>query len=91
MTRQAARLAAVDRKSIILTVTGPPDQLGSFVQLCKTIEALCSLGASRTVKVAVDGDGSGNLRFDFGTLDHSGVAVAEITGDDAVRVSGIGG
>jgi len=81
----------MEKKTISLTVTAPPDQLGSFVQLCKTIQALCTLGASRTVVVAVDGDGSGNMQFDFGDLDHSGVQLPEITGDDRVRVAGIGG
>jgi hypothetical protein len=80
----------VDLKKITVTATGPEDQLRSFVQLCKTIQWLCQAGASRTVVLPVDGDGSGHLAFDFGTLDHSAVKPAEVTGDDRVRVAGIG-
>lgn len=81
----------MDRKKITVTVTGPEDQLRSFVQLCKTVEWLCGAGASRTIVLPVDGDGSASLKFGFGSLDHSAVKPAEVTGEDRVRVAGIGG
>lgn len=84
-------MRAVDRKKITVSVVGPEDQLRSFVQLCKTIEWLGDVGASRTVIVDVDGDGSACLRFDFGALDHSAVDPIEDTDGDTVRVTGIGG
>ena len=89
ISAQALDLAS-EEQNLSVTVTGPPDQLGSFVQLCKTIQYLCAAGSSRTVMLDVDGDGSGHLRFDFGDLDHSGVEIPEITGDHRVRVAGIG-
>jgi hypothetical protein len=81
----------VDLKKITVTVVAPEDQIRSFVQLCKTVQWLCDTGASRTVHLPVDGDGSGRMAFDFGNLDHSAVKPAEVTGDDKVRVAGIGG
>lgn len=81
----------MDLKRITVSVTGPEDQLRAFTGLCKTIQWLCQAGASRTIVLPVDGDGSAHLSFDFGTLDHSEVNPAEVTGDDQVRVTGIGG
>lgn len=79
----------MDLKQIKVSVVGPEDQLRSFVQLCKTIQFLGSVGASRTVTVDVDGDGAACLKFDFGKLDHSAVEPADID-NDVVRVAGIG-
>jgi hypothetical protein len=81
----------VDLRKITVTVTAPEDQLRSFTQLCKTIQWLCQAGASRTIVLPVDGDGSGHMTFDFGALDHSAVKPADVTDDDQVRVAGIGG
>jgi hypothetical protein len=82
----------MDRKKITVSVVGPEDQLRSFVELCKTIEWLGEVGASRTVKIDVDGDGAACLRFGFGALDHSAVEPAPDTnGGDEIRVTGIGG
>lgn len=46
---------AAERAQMNVDVTGPPDQLARFAQLCRTIQALCQAGASRTVQVDVDG------------------------------------
>ena len=81
---------AADRSTAQLAVTGSDDQLASFLQLCKTIQWLCSAGASRTVQIDVDGDGSGALRFDFGDLDLPDVDESQMD-SDVVRVPGIGG
>lgn len=81
--------AARDRQSATITVTGPPDQLSSFASLCKTIENLCAVGASRTIKYSVDGDGSASLRFGLGALEHAEGAEAE--DDEYVHVPGLGG
>lgn len=80
-----------DPQTVTVTVTGPPEQLAAFAELCLTVEYLCSVGSSRTVEVPVDGDGSGALRFDFGDTDVSDITPAEVGSADAVRVSGIGG
>lgn len=82
------RREAQDRHSAAITVTGPPDQLASFAVLCKTIENLCSAGASRTIKYDVDGDGSASLSFDLGPLKGASAAGFD---SDPVRVPGLGG
>lgn len=53
--------------------------LSAFIALCKTIESLGHVGASRDIRLAVDGDGSADLRFDFGDTD---VADVEVPGAD---------
>ena len=70
-------------------MSGPADQLAAFVQWCTTVQWLCSAGASRTVQIAVDGDGAGALRFDFGDLDVPAVDESQM-GSDVVRIPGIG-
>jgi hypothetical protein len=80
----------MDLKKITVNVVGPQDQLRAFVELCKTIQWLGDVGASRTVQVDVDGDGAACLRFDFGALDHSDVKPAPDTNGGTVRVAGIG-
>jgi 2'-5' RNA ligase len=72
----------------VRVVSSNPDDLAAFVQLCKLIGQLCGVGASRDVRVAVDGDGSGALKFDFGDSDVSDVMVPNIDED---LVIGIGG
>lgn len=64
-------MAEEDTRSYIeVKVTAPDDtDLAAFIQLCKTIEHLGSVGASRDIRVPVDGDGSARLRFDFGDTD----------------------
>lgn len=61
--------------------------LAAFIQLCKTIENLGKIGASRDIRVLVDGDGSADLRFDFGDTDTDAVELPDI--DDEI-VIGIG-
>lgn len=77
-------------QTLVVTVSGPPDQLSAFAQLCLTIENLCAIGASRTVELDVDGDGSGALSFDFGDTDVSDVDPVETDDGSTVRVAGIG-
>lgn len=74
---------------VVVTVTGPEDQLAAFVEACKAIETLGQVGASRDVIVPVDGDGAASLRFDYGETDVSEIEAPEIDGDD-VRITGIG-
>lgn len=76
-------------RSVIITVSGPDDQLISFVKMAKTIEFLCVAGASRTIEIDVDGDGSGALRFDYGKTNVEGINPASID-DDPIRLTGIG-
>jgi hypothetical protein len=71
----------------VRVVSTNPDDLAAFIQLCKLIGQLCGVGASRDIRVAVDGDGSGALKFDFGDSDVSDVQVPDI--DDEL-VIGIG-
>ena len=47
--------------------------LATFIQFCKTIQNCCAHGASRTLSLIVDGDGSASLKFDFGATDVTGV------------------
>lgn len=57
-------------------------QLAQFIGLCKIIEQLGAVGASRTIKLWVDGDGSARLRFDFGETDVSGVEIPSFDEND---------
>lgn len=55
----------MERYFVDVKISGNKDDLESFILLCKKLKYLCSVGASRTIPVAVDGDGSANLKFDF--------------------------
>lgn len=48
---------------IDIRVVGNHTELKEFVNLCKVIQRLGRCGASRTIKLDVDGDGSGRLAF----------------------------
>jgi hypothetical protein len=63
---------------------GDDNDLSRFIQLCKTIEYLSSVGASRDIRVPVDGDGSASLKFDFGDTDVNDVEVPDI--DDEIVI-----
>ena len=54
-----------------IRVSGNKEDLKDFLLLCRKIEYLCSVGASRKLEVYIDGDGSANLRFDFGDVEVS--------------------
>ena len=58
----------------IRVVAPDQEQLGEFVGLCKTIESLGGIGASRTIRLDVDGDGAARLQFDYGDSDVASVA-----------------
>lgn len=82
-----------DRHYVDVRVTAPNEgDLAAFIQLCKTIEALGKIGASRDIRVPVDGDGSADLRFDFGDTDVDDVQVPGVDNDfeDDEIVIGIG-
>jgi hypothetical protein len=53
------------KQYIEIKVTGNSEDLSAFIELCKKIEYLCNVGASREIPVYVDGDGSASLQFDF--------------------------
>lgn len=63
---------------------GDDADLSRFIQLCKTIEHLSSVGASRDIRVLVDGDGSASLKFDFGDTNVDDVEVPNI--DDEIVI-----
>lgn len=88
MSRAGREVSAAE--TLVVTVTGPADQLSAFAAWCLTVEKLCGDGASRTVTTPVDGDGSGALRFDFGDTDVSQLTAVDATGADEVRTPGIG-
>jgi hypothetical protein len=67
--------------------SGNDEDLSSFIQLCKTVAYLSSVGASRDIRVSVDGDGSADLAFDFGETDADAIEIPNI--DDEI-VIGIG-
>lgn len=73
--------AAVKPERVYVDVrasAGDDHDLSAFIQLCKTIQHLSSVGASRDIRVPVDGDGSASLRFDFGDTDVGDVEVPDI-------------
>lgn len=79
--------AAVKSERVYVDVrasAGDDHDLSSFIQLCKTIQHLSSVGASRDIRVPVDGDGSASLRFDFGDTDVGDVEVPDI--DDEIVI-----
>lgn len=90
-TEEQPITAAADEPSgsyIEARVTARNDgDLARFIQLCKTIEHLGQVGASRDIRVPVDGDGSADLRFDFGDTDTGQVELPDI---DSEIVIGIG-
>ena len=49
--------------SIDIRVVGQMSELKEFVNLCKVIQHLGRMGSNRTIKLTVDGDGSGRLAF----------------------------
>ena len=59
--------------------------LADFIQLCKTVQLLGRVGASRDIRVAVDGDGSADLLFDFGETVVDGVETPDI--DEPIVIS----
>lgn len=65
-------------KKIAITVEGYPEQLSTLVHFLMTIEKLGALGASRTLKIWVDGDGAARLRFHFGETDVSEIKTPKI-------------
>lgn len=51
------------KKYIDVRVVGNQSELTEFLRVCKLIQTFGTYGTSRTVKVIVDGDGSGRLKF----------------------------
>ena len=56
------------KRLAIIKVYANQTDLIQFLGLCKKIEYLSMVGASREIPVHVDGDGSADFRFDFGNL-----------------------
>ncbi|MFW6310861.1 MAG: hypothetical protein ACOC1K_01355 [Nanoarchaeota archaeon] len=52
-----------------LRVSGNKEYLGEFLLFCKKLEYLCNVGLSREIKLYVNGDGSADLNFDFGSIE----------------------
>jgi len=50
-------------KSFDIRVVGQEPEIKEFINLCKVIQSLGRHGANRTIKLSVDGDGSGRLAF----------------------------
>lgn len=53
------------KQYIDIRVTGYTLELLEFLKVCKTIEYLGTIGSSKSIKVNVDGDGSGKLSFEI--------------------------
>jgi len=49
--------------SIDIRIVGHKEELVDFIRLCKAIQHLGRVGSNRTIKLTVDGDGSGRLAF----------------------------
>ena len=73
-----------------VVISGPEAQVQTFLRFCATVDKLCSWGASRTLVLAVDGDGAGALRFDFGGADVDVPADKIHSGKDPLHMGGIG-
>lgn len=54
-----------------IKVTGGKEEIDEFLQLLCKIQVLGSVGANRTIPVAVDGDGSARLRFETTDTDEN--------------------
>lgn len=54
---------------VTLKVSGNPEHLAQFLQICKTLEYLGDVGATRTIKTWFDGDGGARLNFDSDDFD----------------------
>lgn len=54
-----------NKKRIDISVIGYEPELFEFLRLLQKIEYLGIVGASRSITVSVDGDGSGRLNFYF--------------------------
>jgi len=48
-----------------MIVMGSKTELAEFFKVCSAIQSLGRQGASRDIKISVDGDGSGKLNFFF--------------------------
>lgn len=53
----------IDRVAVTISVIGQKPEVRAFLKMCQAIQYCGNIGASRTVKVDVDGDGSGRLSF----------------------------
>ena len=51
------------KSKMTFTVVGHDSELQEFVKLCALVQSFGTYGMSRTIKVDVDGDGSGRLQF----------------------------
>lgn len=49
--------------SFDLRVVGQESEIKDFINLCKVIQQIGRNGSNRTIKLTVDGDGSGRLSF----------------------------
>jgi hypothetical protein len=56
------------KEYIDVRVVGQKSEIRDFIRLCKVIQCLGRVGSCRTIKVTVDGDGSGRLAF-YGVKD----------------------
>lgn len=75
----------MEKRYTTIKVTGREDHLTKFIQLCKTLKYLGSVGSTRTIKVWFDGDGAARLNFDYGDTDVSNVEIPNI--NDPIEIS----
>lgn len=54
------------------------EDLATLVQFLKTVEHLGVVGSTRTLSLWVDGDGAGQMHFDFGTTDVKDVKIPDV-------------
>ncbi len=66
-------------KKVDISVYGSDFDLISFLRFIKTVQECGEVGATRTLKLWVDGDGAGAIKFDF---DHSdSIKASDLEGD----------
>jgi hypothetical protein len=53
----------MEKKKVTIELVASEDQIVQFLRLCGIIQNLGQLGASRSIKLFVDGDGAARLKF----------------------------
>lgn len=53
------------KKKLRVEIIGDEDQVQTMLYFLRVVEYLCIVGASRTLKLSVDGDGAANIRVNF--------------------------
>lgn len=64
MSKLREKMAARDNETRIYKITGEPRLLNDFEEVLSMIQYLGNVGASRTIQLGIDGDGSVRLKIE---------------------------